>query len=73
MKKVKEIELNTFLIDAKTNAIGVRIHSKDGIASDIVIPGPLDAGNNIAVALDALMGEEIPFGTNIKITIEVEG
>lgn len=68
----KELIISTVLVNTNMNSIAVNIFNKDGEIEQVIEPGPSGCGNHIAVAIDELLEREVPFGTKVKIIIEVE-
>lgn len=68
-KHVKTVEFETYMVDKDDNIIGVKVTKEDDKDCNKRIE---DCGNHVAVAVELLSGIEVPIGTKIKLTIEIE-
>ena len=57
------------MVDSNSNTIGVKVVSEDGTVCNKVNE---DAGNEIAVAMDVLLGKTLPVGTKFHLIIDFD-
>lgn len=65
----KCLTFETYIVDEESNTIGVKVVSEDG---EICSKFNEDAGNEIAVAMDVLLGKALPVGTKFHVNIDFE-
>ena len=65
----KSLTFETYMVDSDSNTIGVKVVSEDG---EICSKFNEDAGNEIAVAMDVLLGKTLPVGTKFHVSIDFE-
>lgn len=65
----KSLTFETYVVDEESNTIGVKVVSEDGTVCNKVNE---DAGNEIAVAMDILLGKTLPVGTKFHVNIDFE-
>lgn len=65
----KSLTFETYVVDSYSNTIGVKVVSEDGTVCNKVNE---DAGNEIAVAMDILLGKTLPVGTKFHVNIDFE-
>ena len=65
----KSLTFETYMVDSDSNTIGVKVVSEDGTICNKVNE---DAGNEIAVVMDVLLGKALPVGTKFHVSIDFD-